>query len=171
MVTGCMICSGFVLNTSLRSLYLSGSLWLYIMFIGVYLILYWRRYKETGPALCCALLVAFIVADYWEIPVFVYGYLGAFDGFFNRYIQHGYLVHHAYVIACFYLFKKLTNFAFTKVNKTLFIGELALSFILVAPFCYWIPFISYWLRLIPLILIGIAFYQGVGEWQPLVKRV
>lgn len=164
---------GIIISTmSLRSLYLSANLNLYCWATAAYLFLYQRKYRDLGPTLCVSLLSAFIIADYWEIPVFVYGYLGSFAGRYAQYIQQGYLIHHVYVLACCWLFQRLTGFHFNRKNASLILVALGLSFLFLSPFCDLVPYRAKLARLIPLILVGYALFEGSDkEWKPLVKRV
>ena len=83
--------------------------WLYLLFLPIYMVTVgWKiGFQQPLKTFSYALMLIFVAADLWELPVFA---LGALNIKFQQYFDLFYQVHHLYILAVFVLFAKTTRF-------------------------------------------------------------
>ena len=85
----------------------------------------WKHgFMEFNKFLGITFLLVYVATEYWQIPVFVFGYLGLFGKYFTG------VVNQAYLLVAFVLLVKFTNLRFTNVNMGLLVFPLVVSTII-----------------------------------------
>lgn len=158
---------------SLTEFGVTKNLFLYVNFAFLNFGLISDKFKkmDSSKVFACTLLIVFIMAEYWEIPIYIYGYLGTFNGLYKCYVPFGWFIHHIYVFAVFLLYRKMSNFKFTKLNIAIFETGIVAGLILVAPqFRNLIPFFSVTVRITSFMCFTVFMYLGVQTFKPLSLR-
>ena len=125
---------------------------------------------EFGELTSLCLLSLFVMAEYWEIPIYVYGYLGAFENMYVQYVPFWWFIHHFYVIAVFVLFTRLSEFKFTTSNVFVLLFGSATGFFFMSPLGSTICYRHVVTRLVSFVCFTIFVGLGVQKFKPLFPR-
>lgn len=88
-------------------------------------------YKHFNKVLALAAMAVFVVADWWEIPVFIYGGLGlGYQAWTGAWFDQ---IHRLYVLVTLVLFWKLGGFKLTRKTAMAVIVTTGLDFLVLLP--------------------------------------
>lgn len=141
----------------------------YTLFIVLYTLIftYALGFHRFNKAFAMSIFMVFVASEWWEIPVFIYDYFGVLGGLFGGGIQLNSTrwfmshIHRVYVLVSFFLFTKVTNFKFNRVNASLLLLGSALSFLFLAPLRFLFVDPNTVTRITCLGLFGLIGYFGV----------
>ena len=148
-ITACM----YVAATQFMVLKISRYTWLYLLFSIIYMIILTKKLGAHEPLknVGYSLMLIFIAADLWELPVFVLGWLGIK---YTQYFNLPYQIHHLYILLVYVLVSKLIPLQTTK--KTIMIITATLFLVTIQLFT--LP--TWTSRLTNLVLFGYVVYEA-----------
>ena len=130
-------------------------LFFYTSMTLIYGILFSTKIQDKKKVALLSLMTMFVAREYWEIPVFIAGYLGLMNHYFPM-IFHHILVFIVFVILIFY-----SKIKFTKQKICL----LSITLLIISPFLF-IPLRSiygiYLSRTIGISVFGAVFIDGTS---------
>lgn len=102
--------------------------WLYCLFVPMYYLSFGIKADFNKPfrLIGNALLMVFFVANYWEIPVYVYGFLGIYP--FTQWFDLLYQIQNVYMIATLWLLLKANDLGINSVGWFTLLTSLICSF-------------------------------------------
>jgi len=139
---------------------------LYVLFFG-----YRYRFERFFKVLATGMFMVFLAGEWWEIPIFLYDYLGKIGVVVNRWtgsvIDGPWIFSHirrVYTLAVAYLFVSVTGFRENgKTKIILYVGTL-ISFLMLLPFAFgtkmWFNTTTTTVRVICLFLMGWMVWEG-----------
>lgn len=121
----------------------------------IYGILFSTKIKDKKKVAFLSLMTMFVAREFWEIPVFVAGYLGLMNHYFPMFF------HHILVFIVFIVLVVYSKIKFTKSNVSL----LLMTLLIISPFLF-IPLRSiygiYLARTIGISVFGAVFIDGTN---------
>lgn len=111
---------------------------IYFFVLAWYIFLFTNESYDLNFSLCTALLTLFVAADFWEIPVFIYGRLDLFSEYGYHLWVGGLLdhIHRFYVLAVFCLLLKIRELKFNWASVFYALLGLTFSFLFLSPLAY-----------------------------------
>lgn len=151
-----------VLSLSIRIPKITNSLTLYLICSMIYALVLLRitARMELSFLFPVAGIMVFVAADFWELPVFVYGSLG--NPLFQSWAGHWFdQIHRCYVLGLLAALMMLISWIPNKWSVGLLSLSVAAPFLILAfaPFPFWAEIT----RIITLICFGGAILKGIGE--------
>ena len=144
---------------------------IYMLFLMLYVEMFTAKMGNFAKGLAVSLWTIFVAADYWELPVFTYDFVGLVIPPLRNHYSNWLLnftwnqwyyshIHRLYVIVSFVLFVWLAHFRFNRRNLGLLAIGTLVSFYVLYP--YWrVPYIDIIARAVTLAYFGVVVYLGL----------
>jgi len=136
---------------------------IYLFFAGLYILVFSNKIgiRLTHRLIPVAALTLFIVADFWEIPIFIYGLIGygSYHKWLGSWPDH---IHRIYVIFSVIVLLKIQKFQVKKRCWGFPVLALISSF-LILYYYYLIPWglAGFFVRILSFLLLGIFTHKSI----------
>lgn len=151
------------------------SLHWYGLFFILYLVLFGKKFRWTdwNKVVVISVYCLFIAGELWEIPVFVYDYLGKINVLHNKWtgsiIDNVWIFSHirrVYTLVSCYAISQIAKINFTRLGYIILVVELVLTSLLLSPLGFGFhsvfPYLDEIARITSLFLTGIIIWEGLG---------
>jgi len=173
-----------IVYTSINPFVVHGvSLWLnyYFFFLMVYLLLFGfkKNYNEFWKVLAFSLMSLFVAGDLWELPIFLYDFMGKMKWIVNPWnysvFDMAWMVSHIrrlYTLSVFILLSKISGLTLNRRNGAILLLATFTSFVLLLPLGLNVHLLANPLavltRIMYMSLFGAFIYIGLSEENTIV---